>query len=387
MDKKFKFTNANIKNLPTPIKRIFYYDTVELGLSVQVTPSGAKAFYLRDRVLGSQIRVKLGEPSYMSVEEARQEARIAKINMKKGINPIEERRKISNESILSKLYEQFMADKEASLKQRTITYYKDLWRNYLIELGKKKISQISVDEVKRLHRHITTNHGHRCANQTIVFLRTIYNYFIKQNTYTGHNPASAVILNRQETRTRHLDAAELKRFNEAINQIGDSISKYAILMALITGARRDNVFSMHWQDINFETKTWIIPETKTGKNISLPLADAAIEILNKLKELKYNDYVFFSTTAKSGHICEVRSVWRNILKKANITDLHLHDLRHTLATQLIAKGADAFMVKRALTHKNLQSTQIYVNLGVEELRDKLNETVNSMIGATGEKIQ
>ena len=83
----------------------------------------------------------------------------------------------------------------------------------------------------------------------------------------------------------------------------------------------------------------------------------------------------------------MRSVWRNILKKANIADLHLHDLRHTLATQLIAKGADAFMVKRALTHKNLQSTQIYVNLGVEELRDKLNETVNSMIGATGEKIQ
>lgn len=157
-------------------------------------------------------------------------------------------------------------------------------------------------------------------------------------------------------------------------------------MALITGARRDNIFSMRWQDINLETKTWIIPETKTGKNIPLPLADAAIEILNKLKDLKYNDYVFFSTNSQSGHIREVRSVWRNILKKANISDLHLHDLRHTLATQLIAQGADAFTVKRALTHKNLQSTQIYVNLGVEELRDKLNETVNSMIGATSEKI-
>lgn len=269
-------------------------------MSVQVTPSGAKAFYLRNRVLGIQIRVKLGEPSYMSVDEARQEARIAKINMKKGINPIEERRKVSNESTLFKLYEQFMADKESLLKQRTITYYEDLWKHYLTNLGKRKISQISVDDVKRLHRYITSNHGHRCANQTIVFLRTIYNYFIKQNIYTGHNPASAVVLNRQEIRTRHLDSAELKRFNEAINQIGDSISKYAILMALITGARRDNVFSMRWQDINLETKTWIIPETKTGKNIPLPLADAAIEILNKLKDLKYNDYVFFPLILKVG---------------------------------------------------------------------------------------
>lgn len=46
---------------------------------------------------------------------------------------------------------------------------------------------------------------------------------------------------------------------------------------------------------------------------------------------------------------------------------------------LIANGADAFMVKRALTHKSLQSTQVYVNLGVEHLRDKLNDTINKMI--------
>ena len=49
MDKKFKFTNANIKSLPNPIKRIFYYDTVESGLSFQVMPSGANAYYLRFR--------------------------------------------------------------------------------------------------------------------------------------------------------------------------------------------------------------------------------------------------------------------------------------------------------------------------------------------------
>ena len=38
------------------------------------------------------------------------------------------------------------------------------------------------------------------------------------------------------------------------------------------------------------------------------------------------------------------------------------------------------MVKRAFTHKFLQSTQIYVNLGVDDPQDKLNDTVNKMIG-------
>ena len=76
---------------------------------------------------------------------------------------------------------------------------------------------------------------------------------------------------------------------------------------------------------------------------------------------------------------EIKTAWNALIKKANITNFRVHDLRHTLATYLIANGADAFMVKRALTHKSLQSTQVYVNLGVEHLRDKLNDTVEKMI--------
>lgn len=45
---------------------------------------------------------------------------------------------------------------------------------------------------------------------------------------------------------------------------------------------------------------------------------------------------------------------------------------------MIAQGADAFMVQRALTHQSIKSTQIYVNLGVEHLREKLNETINTL---------
>ena len=50
-----------------------------------------------------------------------------------------------------------------------------------------------------------------------------------------------------------------------------------------------------------------------------------------------------------------------------------------LSIQITPNGADAFVVKRALGRKSLQSTQIYVNLGVEHLRDKLNDTVDKMI--------
>ena len=384
MDKKFKFTNANIKNLLAPTKRTFVYDTIEVGLSLQITPNGAKSFYYRGVVLGKQIRVKLGEPSYMSVDDARQAARKAKINMKEGINPIEERKKITGESSLEQLYTRFMDEKEQHIRPITMEYYKDLWKRYLSTLANKKISQITPDELKILHKRLTLNNGKRCANQTIVLLRTIYNHFIKQNIYQGFNPGNAVQLNKQIARTRHLSGNELESFRDAINETEDSIPKFAIMMLWFTGARRRNVFSMKWEDIKLEEKLWTIPETKTQNDANVVLVNAAIDILNQLKDMRYNEYVFFSTTSKSGHIGGVRKTWEGILKRAKITNFHLHDLRHTFATSLLANGADAFMVKKALTHKSLQSTQIYVNLEVDDLREKLNETVNKMIGKKDE---
>lgn len=385
MDKKFKFTNANIKNLPAPTKRTFVYDTIEVGLSLQITPNGAKSFYYRGVVLEKQIRVKLGEPSYMSVDDARQAARKAKINMKEGINPIEERKKITGESSLEQLYTRFMDEKEQHIRPITMEYYKDLWKRYLSTLANKKISQITPDELKILHKRLTLNNGKRCANQTIVLLRTIYNHFIKQNIYQGFNPGNAVQLNKQIARTRHLSGNELESFRDAINETEDSIPKFAIMMLWFTGARRRNVFSMKWEDIKLEEKLWTIPETKTQNDANVVLVNAAIDILNQLKDMRYNEYVFFSTTSKSGHIGGVRKTWEGILKRAKITNFHLHDLRHTFATSLLANGADAFMVKKALTHKSLQSTQIYVNLEVDDLREKLNETVNKMIGKKDEQ--
>ena len=385
MDKKFKFTNANIKNLPAPTKRTFVYDTIEVGLSLQITPNGAKSFYYRGVVLGKQIRDKLGEPSYMSVDDARQAARKAKINMKEGINPIEERKKITGESSLEQLYTRFMDEKEQHIRPITMEYYKDLWKRYLSTLANKKISQITPDELKLLHKRLTLNNGKRCANQTIVLLRTIYNHFIKQNIYQGFNPGNAVQLNKQIARTRHLSGNELESFRDAINETEDSIPKFAIMMLWFTGARRRNVFSMKWEDIKLEEKLWTIPETKTQNDANVVLVNAAIDILNQLKDMRYNEYVFFSTTSKSGHIGGVRKTWEGILKRAKITNFHLHDLRHTFATSLLANGADAFMVKKALTHKSLQSTQIYVNLEVDDLREKLNETVNKMIGKKDEQ--
>jgi integrase len=207
----------------------------------------------------------------------------------------------------------------------------------------------------------------------------MFNYFIKEGEYKGTNPTSGVKLNKEDARIRYMDHDEIGRFFQAISDVDESVSCNAILMMLYTGARKSNVLCMKWNEVDLKSKIWTMPKTKTTKEVTVALADNAVKLLESIKSNNPNEiYVFPSMTSTTGHIVDVKRVWSTILKKANITNLRIHDLRHTLATYMIAQGANPFVVQRTLTHKSIKSTQVYVNLGVEHLRDKLNETVNNL---------
>ena len=376
---RFKFTNTNIKNLPTPPKRVFYYDTVEPKLSLQITPNGARSFYVRQRVQGRDVRVKLGEPPIMSVEEARIAAVSNRKIMNDGENPNIKKRQYKDTTLLQQLYDDFIEDRERFLAEKTVLNYKRLWNSKLCKLGLKHLNEITGEMLREIHHQITIKHGKYIANHYIKLINTMFNYAIKEELYTGRNPAVSVKLNKTEARVRYLEHNELKRFLETVYAYEDSLVRDVILMLIFTGARRSNVFEMRWQDIDMSAKVWKIPQTKTANNVTLALTEQAMNILYQRQKEAQSDWVFYSPTSKSGHVVDIKKSWVIILRRANVNNLRIHDLRHTLATYLIANGADAFMVKRALAHKSLQSTQIYVNLGVEHLRDKLNDTVDKMI--------
>lgn len=378
-DKHFKFTNTNIKNLPIPSKRTFYYDTVEPKLSLQITPNGSKSFYIRQRVKGNDIRVKLGEPPLMTVEEARIATVANRKLMNDGENPHKQSTKYNENTTLQQLFDDFVKERERFIGERTIVGYKSMWNTKISKLAKRRLSDITGDDLKTLHRKISENFGNYTGNHCLVLIKTVYNYAIKEERFDGRNPAISVKLNKTEPRVRYMEHAELQRFFAVLDEYDNEISRDAILMLIYTGARKRNVLEMKWADIDMEAKIWKIPQTKTAKNVTIALVEPAMEVLQRRWEQAENEWVFYSPTSKSGHVEDIKRAWASILEKAQITNLRIHDLRHTLATYLIANGADAFIVQRALTHKSLQSTQVYVNLGVEHLRDKLNDTVNKML--------
>src|SRR5947207_8468473 len=72
------------------------------------------------------------------------------------------------------------------------------------------------------------------------------------------------------------------------------------------------------------------------------------------------DLVFSSRSG--GRIVDVRTGFLNACKRAGLTDLHFHDLRHTFASQFVMAGGDLYTCQQILGHKSITMTQRYAHL-------------------------
>lgn len=143
---------------------------------------------------------------------------------------------------------------------------------------------------------------------------------------------------------------------------------------------------MHWSDINFNRAEWLVEETKNGEPQTIPLIPQAIIILKERYENKISDWVFPSATSKSGHIEEPKKVWKNLLERAGIKDLRIHDLRRTLGSWQAATGANSYIIGKSLGHKTQQATAIYARLNMDSVRESVARAADAMFAAVDKKL-
>jgi integrase len=377
MTTKINFTKATLDSLEIPEqgKRKTYNDTKLPGLCIRVTPNGKKTFSFRKRV-GYQVeRITLGRYPEMSVEQARKKSYLLLGEIAEGKSPSETKRAVKNEMKFLELFEQYM--------ERHSKIHKKVWREdqaqynrYLKKWSNRPLSSIKRRDVEQLHTRLGKERGKYCANRVLSLLHCTFEKAIEWG-WEGTNPAHKIKKFKEQSRDRFLQPDELPRFFQALSEAENTTARDYILMSLLTGARRANVMGMRWDQINFETKEWRIPDTKNGSPHRLPLVDQAIELLNQRKAESDSDYVF-PGKGKSGHIEEPRGTWLKVLKRAELQDLRLHDLRRSLGSWQAATGASLSIIGKTLAHKNVSTTAIYARLNIDPVRDSMNKAVKQM---------
>ncbi|OGT11443.1 MAG: recombinase XerD [Gammaproteobacteria bacterium GWE2_42_36] len=375
----FNFTKGNIQKLPQPQKGISYFkDTKEKGLSLYITANAVTTFFIRKRINGKDERVIIGNFPDISVETARKQTRIIKGQVAGGINPNDEKRKIRQEITLGELFSEFM-ERYSKRQKRTWKDDEREMKRFLSRWFSYKISIITKRDIQLLHEQIKDNNGLYQANRLLERLRAMYNKAIEWG-WSGSNPSNGIKKFKEKRRDRFIQPAELPRFFQGLEAEPNINAKDYIWILLLTGARKTNALAMRWEQIDWHREEWRIPDTKNGEPLTVPLVKKAIEILkSRRNSVQESEWVFPSNSIASNHFSNPKKAWARVLKRANITNLRIHDIRRTMGSYQAITGASLHIIGKSLGHKSQEATQIYARLHNDPIRASMEKATAAML--------
>jgi integrase len=146
-----------------------------------------------------------------------------------------------------------------------------------------------------------------------------------------------------------------------------------IILALNTGLRRGELFSLEWSDIDLlhNRITVKAAATKAGKKRHIPLNATAHDILKRWqKQTSDKELVFPGRPQKDGiskQLDNISTAWRKLITDAKIDGFKFHDLRHDFATKALKAGADIVTLSKLLGHSDLKMTLRYSHVTDEAL--------------------
>jgi len=232
----------------------------------------------------------------------------------------------------------------------------------------KELMQLDVD---RLRINLLKTKKPQTVQHVLRLLTRIINFGVNKGLCQGSG-FKIQMPRVHNLKTEDLSRDQLSSLLEAIDQYHDIQAANFMRMALFTGMRRDELFKLKWDDVDFERGFINIRDPKGGPDQKIPLNDAT---RNLLESHPKGDSPYVFPGKWGGQRKEIMRPVNRIKKRAGLPkDFRpLHGLRHVYASMLASSGqVDLYTLQKLLTHKSLQMTQRYAHLRDEALKRASN---------------
>ncbi|HBQ50332.1 MAG TPA: integrase [Hyphomonas atlantica] len=382
-----RLTKRDIDQTSATVKEVVLWDSSLPGFGVRIKPSGVKSFVIQYRNRhGRSRRVTLGRYGVMTLEEARTEARQQLSAVSRGSDPRQDRDEGRSAMTIKDLADRYMSDHcEGRCKESTIKAHQWLLDRFIIPaLGRRSIHELRHSDVDRLHQSLKETRYN--ANRVLGLLKAMYGRARIWGLVEPHvDPTTGVRPFRETRRQRFLSMEELKKLAITLDlaEQDGTISRTvgaAYRLLVLTGARLSEIQKLKWEEVDLANGLILLKEHKSDRHgaKAIPLSQAASRILESIERVDENPYVFVGMK-ENQHITDLQRPWRRIRSRAGLSDVRIHDLRHTFASMGISVGGSLPIIGGLLGHRTPQATAVYAHLAADPLR-QTTEQVGTVIG-------
>lgn len=402
---KAKITKSTVDKAKAQAKDYFLWDSELKGFGVKIANGGRKSYVCKFRVGTGRSaptrRMTIGaHGSPWTVDQARAEARRILGHVANGADPALEKQEAKKKINVAELCDLYLEHGTGTKKPSTIATDRGrIERHIKPLLGKKKVPEVTRADIKKFLRDVATGKtardektklrgraivkgGKGAATRTVGLLGGIFS-FAFDGGLINENPVRGVKRFPDKKGHRYLSHAELVALGQALDSAameGGNPFAIAILKLLIfTGARRGEIESLKWSEIDFEAGYLRLSESKTGQK-AIPLNAGALAILDGVERIEGSNYVFPAHRGAS-HYVGTPKVWRSVRDLAGLGDVRIHDLRHSFASIAVSGGASLPIIGALLGHSDSATTQRYAHLHDDPLKAAA-ESVGGRIAAS-----
>ena len=199
------------------------------------------------------------------------------------------------------------------------------------------------------------------ANRYKTVLSKAYQLAVKNGDLPA-NPARLVDHRpEQNRRIRYLLDKEEARLREVL-LVNAPAQLPALDVALNTGMRKGEQFTLEWSQVEFERKRIHLSQTKNGSSREIPLNKTCLATLKSLHKKRPDDGAVFRSSRYKQPLADPKKWFETALRDAKIKDFRWHDLRHTFISRLVMRGVDLRTVQELAGHKSITMTVRYSHL-------------------------
>ena len=248
--------------------------------------------------------------------------------------------------------------------------------------GDKSVTQVDEYDVDDGLVELAKTRTGSTVNRYKSTLSAVFIFFIQHPDYKkiGYsNPVRKESVSRfseNRAKQRFLSRDEQNSLLKASKTANWEKFYLVVLLAITTGARKGEILSLKWSDIDFKNRTALLADTKNGKPRLLPLTQPVVEELMKYREK--NNYLIFHNTVSSTTPFDIKKSWATALTISGIRHCRFHDLRHTAASNLVECGRTLFEVGTLLGHSSTSMTARYAHLAIEHTRDMIDSVMGHL---------
>ncbi|MBO9712175.1 site-specific integrase [Sphingomonas sp.] len=358
--KSVGLTDAKIKGLKPPAAgQVEIKDAVVPGLRLRLGASGTRTFLLRKRVGGVVRNITIGRYSdRFSLAEARKKARIVLSDIEAGGDPYEHAPKPIRGAAAGTVRGMWPDYKAAKADRRSVAEIERVFtRHILPQFGDRLPETITRAEITRFIDGIAAQTPVMARNVLAQF-SSFYGWAMPRLERLQANPCrDAGRPPPPKPRERVLGPQEIGLLWNILNEEGPPFGA-AIKLLLLTGQRRNEVFSASRAEFDLGARLWIVPAERAKNGVAhlVPLTSETLDILGGLRVDEASAKLFASRgndeSGPSGFSKAMIRIRAALDAQFDSPAQHwtLHDLRRTVATGLQRLGVRLEVTEAVLNH-------------------------------------